>query len=210
MSFLFAPSDRIQLLRKVRPSRYNLSSSVMVRPRYALVAYVRSPVGEFVEDLRRELHPDTAHMAAHVTILPPRQLQGSEAAALSFLEEACGRIEPFDVELGDVETFLPATPTVFIQVKRAAYRLRELHDQLSSKSLCCDEDWPYMPHLTIVKVGQEPQAREAFKIARERWGQFEGKRTIRISELMFVKEGQDCWEDVAPVPLGRSLLSSRV
>jgi len=182
----------------------------MASLRYALVAYVRSPVGEFVEALRRELHPDTAHMAAHVTILPPRQLQGSEEAALSFLEEACSRIEPFDIELGDVETFLPATPTVFIQVKRAAYRLRELHDQLSSKSLCCAEDWPYMPHLTIVKVGQEPQAREAFRIASERWGQFEGKRMIHISELMFVKEGQSCWEDVAPIPLGRSLLSTRV
>jgi len=179
----------------------------MSSPRYALVAYVRSPLGEFVEDLRRELHPNTPHMAAHVTVLPPRALQGSEASALLFLEEVCSRVEPFDVELGDVETFLPATPTVFIQVKRAAYRLRELHDQLSSKSLCCDEDWPYMPHLTILKAGQEGQARQAFETARERWRQFGGKRMIRITELMFVKEGSNCWEDVAPVPLGRSLMS---
>src|SRR5215469_15504845 len=177
---------------------------------YALVAYVRNSVGHFVEELRRELNPALPHMAAHVTILPPRELQGSETAALEFLEEACGHVIPFDAELGEVETFLPVTPTVFIQVKRAAYRLRELHDQLSSKSLCCAEDWPYMPHLTIVKVGQEPQAREAFRIASERWGQFEGKRMIHISELMFVKEGQSCWEDVAPIPLGRSLLSTRV
>ncbi len=103
----------------------------MPSPRYALVTYVRSPVGQFVEDLRRELDPDTAHMAAHVTILPPRELLGSESAAVEFLEEACSRVVPFDVELGSVETFLPATPTVFIQVTRAAYRLRELHDQLS-------------------------------------------------------------------------------
>ncbi len=74
----------------------------MASSRYALVTYVRNPVGEFVEQLRRELHPPTAHMAAHLTILPPRELSGPEAAAREFLEEACGHIVPFDVELGDV------------------------------------------------------------------------------------------------------------
>jgi 2'-5' RNA ligase len=181
----------------------------MSSPRYALVTYVRGPVGQFVEDLRRELHPDTAHMAAHVTILPPRELLGSVSAAVEFLEEACSRVIPFDVELGTVETFLPATPTVFIQVKRAAYRLRELHDQLSVKALCCAEEWPYMPHLTIAKVAREQQALEACDVARERWAQFHGERQIHVSELMFVKEGSDCWYDVAPVPLGRALLSPR-
>src|SRR5579883_2340887 len=46
--------------------------------RYALVAYVRDPVGKFVEKLRRELHPELPHLAAHLTILPPRLLRGSE------------------------------------------------------------------------------------------------------------------------------------
>ena len=31
----------------------------MLTPRYALVAYVRNPVGEFVEGLRRQLHPNS-------------------------------------------------------------------------------------------------------------------------------------------------------
>ena len=59
----------------------------MPSSRYALVTYVRNPVGEFVEELRRQLHPTTPHMPAHLTILPPRELTGSEAAALEFLEE---------------------------------------------------------------------------------------------------------------------------
>ena len=118
----------------------------MPSSRYALVAYIHHPVGQFVENLRQELHPVTTHMAAHLTILPPRQLSGSEEAALEFLEEACSRVVPFDVEMGEVGTFLPTTPTVFIQVKRAAYRMRELHDQLSVKALHCDEPWPYIPH----------------------------------------------------------------
>jgi 2'-5' RNA ligase len=181
----------------------------MASSRYALVAYIHHPVGQFVEDLRRELHPVTPHMPAHLTILPPRELRGTEQAALEFLGEACSRVVPFDVEMGDVETFLPTTPTVFIQVKRAAYRMRELHDQLCVESLNCQEAWPYVPHMTILKTEHDQQALDAAAVARERWAQFSGPRTIHVEDLMFVRETSGVWQDVAPIPLGRSLLSSR-
>ncbi|HMD17514.1 MAG TPA: 2'-5' RNA ligase family protein [Terriglobales bacterium] len=181
----------------------------MPSSRYALVSYVRNPVGEFVEQLRQELHPTLAHMPAHLTILPPRELTVTEAAALEFLEEACGRVLPFDVELGDVETFLPTTPTLFIQVKRAAYRMRELHDQLNGQGLCCEEIWPYIPHLTILKTERDEQARAAYMIARERWAQFPGTRRVHVDKLMFVRENGGLWQDVAPLPLGHGQLSSK-
>ncbi|MGB8012434.1 MAG: 2'-5' RNA ligase family protein [Terriglobales bacterium] len=181
----------------------------MASSRYALVTYVRNPVGNFVAQLRQELHPTIAHMAAHLTVLPPRELAGSEASALAFLEEACSRIVPFNVELGDVETFLPTTPTVFIQVKRAAYRIRELHDQLCGHGLRCEENWPYIPHLTILKTETDAQAMTALAVARERWAEFTGARQVYVEELMFVRERGDCWEDLAPVPLGRGQLSSK-
>jgi 2'-5' RNA ligase len=181
----------------------------MSSSRYALVSYVHNPVGEFVAQLRRELHPTVAHMAAHLTVLPPRELIGSEAAALEFLEEACSRVVPFSVELGDVETFLPTTPTVFIQVKRSAYRIRELHDQLCGRGLRCDENWPYIPHLTIMKTETDEQARAACAVARERWAQFPDKRQVDVEELMFVRENGGCWQDLAPVALGRGQLSSK-
>jgi len=179
----------------------------MPSSRYALVTYVRNSVGEFVEQLRRELHPPTAHMAAHLTILPPRELAGTEASALEFLEEACSRMVPFDVELGDVETFLPTTPTVFIQVKHAAYRMRELHDQLCGQGLRCAENWPYIPHLTIMKAELDEQASAAHAVARERWAKFPGTRIVHVEDLMFVREKDGCWQDVAPVALGRQLSS---
>jgi len=190
-------------------SSYNSASEVMPSSRYALVTYIRNGVGEFVENLRKELHPTMPHMPAHLTILPPRELAGTEAAALEFLEEACSHVVPFDVELGDVETFLPTTPTVFIQVKRAAYRIRELHDLLSGKALCCAENWPYIPHITIVKTEQDEQARTAIVIARERWQNFAGKRQVHVDKLMFVRETDGVWQDVAPLPLGRGQLSSK-
>ena len=179
----------------------------MQSPRYALVAYVRNAVGELVENLRQELHPDLPHLAAHVTILPPRRLQGGELSALETLEDICSQVEPFEVTLGDVETFVPVTPTVFIRVARCAHRMQELHDRLNTRALASTEEWPYMPHLTIVKVSTEELAQKAYIFARDRWALFEGSRHIPLSELTFVREQeQNRWVDLAGIPLGRSLV----
>ncbi len=182
----------------------------MPTPRYALVAYVKNPVGEFVERLRRQLHPELPHLAAHLTVLPPRVLQGTELSARETLEDVCRQVEPFEVTLGDVETFCPVTPTVFIRVARAGYRMRELHDRLNSNALAAQEEWPYMPHLTVVKMSAQEQAEQAYQVACERWKRFEGSRDIRVSELTFVREeDQNRWVDLAGVPLGRQLVSPR-
>lgn len=180
----------------------------MQNPRYALVAYVRNSVGDFVESLRRELHPHLPHLAAHLTVLPPRPLLGSESSAIEMLEEICGGVNPFEVTLGDVESFVPVTPTIFIRVAYAGYRLRELHDQVSTGVLAAQEEWPYMPHLTIVKMESKEQADQAFEIARQRWAQFQGRRRVAVEQLTFVRESQqNSWVDLAPVRLGRALAS---
>ena len=180
----------------------------MQNPRYALVAYVKNSVGEFVENLRRELHPDLPHLAAHVTILPPRNLRGTESTALHMLEQVCAVTDPFEVRLGDVETFLPDTPTVYIKVTHAANRICELHDQLNQQVLACEEEWPYVPHLTIVKMATQLPAKHAFRVASERWSRYSRERRILLERLTFVREEDaDCWIDLAPLPLGRTLVS---
>jgi len=180
----------------------------MQSPRYALVAYVKSPVGEFVESLRRELHPDLPHLAAHLTLLPPRPVQGSESAALQMLARVCGQVEPFELTLGDVQTFVPTTPTVYIRVAHGSVRLHELHEKLNQQGLAFAEEWPYVPHLTIVKMATEQLAEQALQVARERWHAYTGSRRILLDRLTFVRENApDTWVDLAPVPLGGSLVS---
>jgi 2'-5' RNA ligase len=166
-------------------------------------------VGEFVESLRKELHPELPHLAAHVTLLPPRLLAGTESDALQTMEELCKQVEPFEVSLGEVETFIPVTPTVFIRVAHAAYRMRELHDRLNVNALAYNEEWPYMPHLTIVKMGAEDQAQDAYRVARTRWAEFDQSRCIEVRDLVFVREeGQNKWADLAEIPLGQHLIGA--
>jgi 2'-5' RNA ligase len=179
----------------------------MASPLYALVAYVRHPVGEFVESLRRELHPEHPDWPGHITVLPPRQLSGTEAEAMQLLDDVCAKVDPFEVAMGDVETFAPTTPTVFIRVAHAAYRMREIHDHLNAGPLFLHEPWPYMPHLTIVKLQDVAAAQRTLEISRQRWHNYKGPRRLTIDCLTFVREGTNGsdWVDLAPVPLGRKL-----
>jgi 2'-5' RNA ligase len=161
-----------------------------------------------VENLRRDLHPDLPQFAAHVTLLPPRPLQGSESAALQVLSEICGRVAPFAITLGEMESFVPTTPTVYIRVNHCAARLCELHKQLNTQSLSFCEEWPYTPHLTIAKLHSEAAAERALTIAQQRWQQYSGSRRVMLDRLTFVREdAENCWVDLAPVSLGRTLVS---
>ena len=171
---------------------------------YAVVAYVRSPVGIFVEELRRELHPAHTHADAHVTILPPRPLIGPEKRALDMLAALCKTSAPFEVTMGDVETFIPVTPTIFLRVARGAYRLRELHDKLSCEGLTFKEPWPYMPHLTIAKMDTTEEAQRLLAAARARWQHYRDTRTVQIKSLTFVKGSGERWVDLATMNLGDS------
>ncbi len=182
----------------------------MTSPQYALVAYVRNSVGEFVETLRRQFHPKHAHLPAHISVLPPRRLQGTEREALELVERICREVEPFEVMLGEVASFAPITPTVFLRVAHGGYRMRELHDQLATGALCCGEPWPYMPHLTIFRMDTMEEAAAVLDEARHRWSDYTGSRRLLLEQLTFVREaGENRWVDLAPVPLGRRLAPTR-
>jgi hypothetical protein len=105
--------------------------------RYALVAYVKSPVGEFVENLRRELHPAMPHLAAHITFLPPRPPAGyGTARRCRCWRGVCGQAEPFRSDARR-RTNLCSHYSHGLHSRdlmRAA-RLQELHDQLNTQAL---------------------------------------------------------------------------
>lgn len=168
---------------------------------YALVAYIKSELGEFVEDLRRELHPVHAHLPTHLTVLPPRPLHGSEDEAVSMLRKASVAVAPFEVELGEVESFLPVTPTVFIRVSYAGYRMRELHDLLNREPLDYTEPLPYMPHVTVAKLDNNEQAAEVLATSKARWKNFPGSHRIRVERLTFVRGSGHSWTDLADISL---------
>jgi 2'-5' RNA ligase len=180
----------------------------MEPPQYAVVAYVKNELGRFVEEVRRKVDPRYGHLPAHITVLPPRCLQGPESAARATLEELCRDQPPFQIALGDVESFVPRTPVVFVRIAHAAYKMRELHDRLNTGPFLGEEPWPYMPHLTIIKSDEPEHAQEVLDGIRQRWAEYQGPRQLLIGELTFVRQTQGPhWEDLALIQLGSSLVS---
>jgi 2'-5' RNA ligase len=176
-------------------------ASVCGPVQYAVVSYVRNELGKFVEALRRELHPPQAHLPTHITVLPPRPLEGSVEEAVAMLREASAAVSPFQVELGEVTSFLPTTPTVFLRVVHWGYKMRELHDLLNRKPLAFEEALPYMPHVTVAKLDDNKHAAEVLKTSKERWVSYRGSHEFAVERLSFVRGSAHNWTDLAEVNL---------
>lgn len=173
--------------------------------RYAVVSYIQDPVGEFVRQMRDTLHPQLRHSAAHVSILPPRYLEGSESELLDAFERQCAAEVAFPVELGEIDTFEPVTPTVFLHVLAGAEPMQATHQRFNAGALGGKEDWPYVPHMTILKTMTFAQVADARATAQAQWARFAGSRVGWVQELTFVREGADqTWVDLATVRLSGS------
>jgi 2'-5' RNA ligase len=170
---------------------------------YALVAYLGGELSEFAGNLRAELTPNHAQLRPHVTILPPRQLTLSEQATTDCLRNGCRQFAALRIGFEGIENFLPANAAIYLGVRDGARHLRSMHDQLNSGELFFAEPWPYVPHLTLAHFEQAERVVAAVEIAKQRWRDYRGAREFLVEELTFVREQrEDCWEDLATIPLG--------
>jgi len=114
------------VFRSISPrSRYNFPFASMASSRYALVRYLHHPVGQFDTLAGNSIR--SSPYAGSSPSLPPRELRGTEQAALGFLEEACSRVVHLTSKWRRAD--LPSHYShVFIMVQRRLTAMRELHD----------------------------------------------------------------------------------
>lgn len=167
---------------------------------YALVSYIPDPLGAFLDQLRLELVPECSPHA-HVTILPPRPIQGGEAEATGDVLQHGEHFANFKVELGDVEIF-PVSKVVFIGIRRGEEELREMYRALNRGTLSFREPYPYHPHITLAQNFEVEELERISDLAKERWAEYPGKRNFTVDSLDFVKNLYgNKWIDLANVRL---------
>jgi 2'-5' RNA ligase len=168
--------------------------------------------------VRAELAPDQKHLRAHVTTLHPRLLSSAnlerstipqdsltqiERAACAIVERAAGQLAPIRVSFGEVTTFSPAHPTVYLPVEDGARHLRYLNGVLKSGPLNSPDPWVYVPHLTLATLPDNDAAVSASHRAAEKWHAYRGPCEYLIEELSLVREdAPDGWLDLYSVRLG--------
>lgn len=175
----------------------------MAEALYAVVSYISGELADFVDHLRAELVPEQAHLRAHITLLPPRPLLGSVEHASRTLEKLSRQLKPLEVSFGEVRSFEPISPTIYLSIASGAEHVAAMHDALNTAEFLCYEALPYIPHLTIAAFASDAGVERAAEIARARWAAYTGPRSARIAELTFAVDPEmgNHWDDLATVPL---------
>lgn len=162
---------------------------------FALVGYLPEPLGSFIDGLRLELDPDY-RAQAHVTILPPRPLNGSPEAAWGELRQSLQNVPAFPVVLGEVELF-PGSDVIYISIRTGFRELEHLHRALNRGLLEFSEPWRYHPHVTLVQ-GRIGETSSELDRAAKRWSQFHASRRFLLNGLTFVQFTlENRWMDLA-------------
>jgi len=173
---------------------------------FALVSYLSDPLAAFLDRLRRELVPK-CRAKAHITVLPPRTLQGTCEEAWQELRRDLRDFEPFRVELGAVKVF-PVSRVIHVSVTAGHRELERMHGALNIGRVAFEEPFPYHPHITLAQeLAPEDQA-AAFELCKSRWCEFSGSRGFMVDQLTFVQNTlDDRWIDLAGCALASRVAS---
>src|SRR5579872_3085837 len=152
---------------------------------FALVIYVPPPLGDFLDDLRRELVPHY-NPHAHVSVLPPRPLAVDWQIAADQLRAEADSWAPFDVELTSIEIF-PVTNVIYIGVGGGSAQLRLMHAATNAASLAFEEPFVYHPHTTLAQEIPHDQVQHTHDLATRRWNEFRGERHFRAGHAVLVQ-----------------------
>jgi len=149
-------------------------------------------LAECIQRLRRRHDPVTARVnAPHVTLAGTYWRTGpatpeNEAEAIACLQAIQGRIEPFDLVLGGVGTFLPQARVIYLDVEPTAGLLAARETLL--RALGPDKHRRFVPHLTLAMRLDRRDTRSV--LAELRRSQWHSERwSVLIDQLWLVQRG---------------------
>ncbi|MDP2998100.1 MAG: 2'-5' RNA ligase family protein [Bryobacterales bacterium] len=169
---------------------------------FAVVSYITGALGAFVDQFQREAGP-CRDVRAHVTILPPRPLRGTLAAASAHVEEHSRHFGAFEIEATRVRTFRAAR-VIYLDVGAGAAQLRRLNRRLNSGAWRFTDPYSYHPHITLAQELPEDRVPEVRKLARKRWAEDRLATRFAIDRISLVQYTRaNRWVDVAEYGIGR-------
>jgi len=168
---------------------------------FSLVSYIPPPLASFLDNLRRELVPQTCHRA-HVTVLPPRPLAIAADDAWRHIRALAPGFRAFEAALGEVQVF-PVSGVVYLEIGPGADQLREMHAVFNSGALQAPEVFDFHPHVTLAQDIRADDAARIIDTARRCWAEFAGERRFCIDSVTFVQNTEaNQWIDLGECRLG--------
>jgi 2'-5' RNA ligase len=173
---------------------------------FALVAYIPTPLGSFLQSLRHEM-PGEENPQAHITVLPPRPLRARVDLVSHEAQDVLSRFYPFTVQLSDVKVF-PETNILYLAIATGNDILHRLHDELNSGLLAYEESFDFLPHLTLSGAVPLHEISERQAQAKKAWAAHEGETSFEVNEVVALWQplytSPDDWNRVWSQRLGDS------
>lgn len=167
---------------------------------FALVSYFSGPLSEYLTRLRRELVPD-CEARAHLTVLPPRPVQGPVDEVVRGLAYGLQEFGPVYVELGGVEMFAESR-VVYVSVAMGRVELERMHDVLNSGAVTFEEPFRYHPHITLAQDVSSDSITSVLDRAQHHWNSWPHPRSFVVENLTVVQNTVDNrWFDVEELHL---------
>ncbi len=162
---------------------------------YALVGYIPGRLGEFLDELRRELVCGCIAQS-HVTVLPPRELSVPYPLAQDELRMRIPQFSPFRIEVPGLHIF-EETSVVYADIGAGRDRLLWMHDDLNSGHLRHKERYDFHPHITLAHGAGADEIHDIFETATRRWKEAAPAHSFLLEKLTFVQNTEsNRWLDL--------------
>ena len=175
-------------------------------------AFPTGDLAERIQELRQRSDPVTARITApHITLAGTYWRTGpatpeNEAEAIHQLQAVQEQIQPFELVLGGIGSFLPRTPVIYLQVEPTAGLLGAR--QTSLDALGQDKHRRFVPHLTLAMRLDRRETRSLLTRLREgEW--HSGRWLVHVDCLWLVQRGpgDSAWRYIHRIDLAGSVVN---
>jgi 2'-5' RNA ligase len=124
---------------------------------------IPEPWATELQDYRTGLDPTAALVPAHITLIPPTDIDDDSVAVVEgHLDKVAEAGAAFTVHLRGTGTFRPVSPVVFVSLAEGISQTEQLADAVRSGPLDVDVEFPFHPHVTVAHHLTEDQLDSAF------------------------------------------------
>jgi len=156
---------------------------------FALVSYVPEPLGSTLDRLKHSVGGERSS-PAHVTLLPPRPLRSDPEAAYVRIREVLAGFPAFELELTEICRF-PATNVLYLAVGKGHEQIREIYRALNLGELHHQEEFEFLPHLTLAYPADLESAEKMRLELDKAWSQHRPAEAFVVDRAVFISRTPD-------------------
>jgi 2'-5' RNA ligase len=165
-------------------------------PLIGVAVAVPDPWGSELESWRASFGgPLAGSIPAHITVLPPTEIEGDLQPVEDHLAAAAGSVPAFDVVLRGTATFRPVSPVVFVALTTGIGGCEALEAAVRRSPLDRELEHPYHPHVTVAHHLPDDVLDRAF-------AELAGyEASFRVADVVLYVHGAHGWTAVRTFPL---------